>query len=110
MYTAKFVFIDEKGKHVGSSSEIYNTVEGYQTGVATVISNMANIASHRGRVRHLPDADLFAVTLKCHDPEEELFFLSISRNRVTLSSYNDETIRKRVERWSEAVPALAQME
>jgi hypothetical protein len=68
---------------------------------------MVDIPSHRGMVRHLPDADLFAVTLKYHDPEGELFFLSIARNRVTLSSSSDDTIRKRVGRWSEAVPALA---
>jgi hypothetical protein len=105
MYTAKFVYETAGGKRSGSSSEIYNSVEGYQTGIAAVISNMANIASHRGKVKHLPDADLFSVTLKCHDPDGELFFLSLARNRVTLSSYNDDRIRKRVERWMDTVPA-----
>jgi hypothetical protein len=107
MYTAKFVYMDEKGKRVGSSSEIYNSVEGCQTGIAAVISNMANIASHRGKVRHRPETDLFSVTLKCHDPGGELYFLSLARNRVTLSSYSDDKIRKRVEKWSDGVPELA---
>jgi hypothetical protein len=106
MYTAKFVYETAGGKRVGSSSEIYNSVEGYQTGIAAVISNMANIAAHGGKVRHLPGADLFSVTLKCHDPNDELYFLSIARNRVTLSSYSDERIRKRVETWADGVPAL----
>jgi hypothetical protein len=106
MYTAKFVYMDEKGKRIGGSSEIYNSVEGYQTGIAAMISNMANIASHRGKVKHLPGADLFSVTLKCHDPDGELFFLSLARNRVTLSSYSDDRIRKQVERWTDTVPAL----
>ena len=95
------------GKRIGSISEIYNSVEGYQTGIAAVISNMANIASHRGKVKHLPEADLFSVTLKCHDKEGELFFLSLARNRSTLSSYSDDAIRKRIERWTDSVPALA---
>ena len=107
MYTAKFIYLDEKGKRTGSGSEVYNSVEGYENGIAAVISNMANIASHRGKVRHVPAADLFSVTLKCHDPYGELYFLSIARNRVTLSSYSDEGIRKRVERWADSVPALA---
>jgi hypothetical protein len=106
MYTAKFVYHDAKGKRVGSGSEVYNSVEGYQYGIAAVISNMANIASHGGKIKHLPDADLFAVTLKCHDPNDELYFLSFSRDRVTLSSYSDEGIRKRVEKWADGVPAL----
>jgi hypothetical protein len=104
MYTAKFVYETSAGKRIGSSSEIYNSVEGYQTGIAAVISNMANIASHRGKVKHLPDADLFSVTLKCHDPDGELYFLSLARNRVTLSSYNDDRIRKRVEKWTDSLP------
>jgi len=107
MYTAKFIYLDEKGKRTGSGSEVYNSVEGYENGIAAVISNMANIASHRGKVRHIPAADLFSVTLKCHDPEGELYFLSIARNRVTLSSYSDEGIRTRVERWADSVLALA---
>ena len=107
MYTAKFVYRDDKGKRLGSGSEVYNAVEGYETGISAVISNMANIASHRGKVKHIPDADLFSVTLKCHDPGGEMYFLSIARNRVTVSSYTDDEIRRRVERWADGVPALA---
>jgi len=68
---------------------------------------MANIASHRGKVKHIPAADLFSVTMKCHDLDGELYFLSIARDRITLSSYTDDAIRKRVEKWSDSVPALA---
>jgi hypothetical protein len=107
MYTAKFIYLDAKGKRIGRTSEVYDSVEGYETGIAAVISNMANIASHRGKVRRIPKADLFSVTLKCHDPDGELYFLSLARNRVTLSSYSDDTIRKRVEIWTDAVPELA---
>ena len=106
MYTAKFVYLNAKGKRIGTGLDMYDSIEGYQTGIAAVISNMANIASHRGKVRHLPDADLFSLTLKCHDPDGELYFLSIARNRVTLSSYSDDNIRKRLEKWTDSVPAL----
>jgi hypothetical protein len=107
MYTAKFEYRNEKRKRIGTSIEMYDSVEGYETGIAAVISNMANIASHRGKVKHLPEADLFSVMLKCHDPNGELYFLSIARNRITLSSYHDERIRERVEEWAKSVPELA---
>jgi len=107
MYTAKFVYLNAKGKRIGTGLDMYDSIEGYQTGIAAVISNMANIASHRGKVRHLPDADLFSVILKCHDSKGELYFLSLARNRVTLSSYRDDSIRKRAERWTDGVPELA---
>ena len=84
-----------------------DSVEGYQTGIAAVISNVANSMSHRGTVRHMPDADLFSVMLKCHDPDGEFYYLSLARNRITVSSYSDDGIRKRVEAWADKVPALA---
>lgn len=86
---------------------MYDTVEGYQYSMAAVISNMANSAAHRGKVRHKPGADLFSVILKCHDPNGELYFLSIARNRVTVSSFSDDWIRKRVGRWADGVPETA---
>jgi hypothetical protein len=107
MYTAKFVYEDAKGKRIGTGLEMYNSVEGYRYGIAAVISNMANIAAHRGKARHTPDADHFSVILKCNDPEEERYFLSLGRNRVTVSSYSNEAIRKRVERWADSIPAMA---
>ncbi|MFA4824833.1 MAG: hypothetical protein WC593_06700 [Methanoregula sp.] len=106
MYTAKFVYEDAMQKRIGAGHETYDSVEGYQLGIAAVISNMANIAAHRGKARHLPDADHFSVILKCHDPNGELYFLSIARDRVTVSSYSDDAIRKRVEDWADSVPAL----
>ena len=107
MYTAKFVYEDATGRRIGTGQEMYDSPEGYQYGIAAVICNMANIAAHRGKVRHIPDADLFSVILKCHDSNGEQYFLSLARDRVTVSSYTDDEIRRRVERWSDAVPALA---
>jgi hypothetical protein len=107
MYTAKFEYRNERGKRIGTTIEMYDSVDGYETGIAAVISNMANRASHRGTVKHLPAADLFSVMLKCHDPNGELYYLSIARDRITLSSYRDAKIRERVEAWTNGVPELA---
>ncbi|WAC05254.1 MAG: hypothetical protein OS112_01105 [Methanoregula sp.] len=106
MYTAKFVYMNTKGKRIGNGLDMYNSIDGYQNGIAAVISNMANIAAHGGKVHHVPAADLFSVILKCNDPKAGLYFLSIARDRVTLSSYNDEGIRSRVEKWADGVPGL----
>lgn len=106
MYTAKFVYTDTAGTRIGSGSEVYDTIEGYQFGIAAVISNMANIAAHRGKARHIPEKDLFSVLLKCHAPEGEMFFLSLARDRITVSSYSNDAIRGRVEQWADGVPEL----
>ncbi|MFA4860530.1 hypothetical protein [Methanoregula sp.] len=106
MYTAKFVYLNPDKKQIGSGLDRYDSAEGYQNGIAAVISNMANIAAHQGKARHTPDADLYSFLLKCHDPNGEIYFLSIARNRVTLSSYTDDAILTRVEEWADRVPEL----
>lgn len=106
-YTAKFVYEDPAKKQIGSSSEVYNSVEGYENGIHAVMANMANITAHRGRARHVPAADHFSVILKCHDKGGELFYLSIARDRITVSSYTDDAIRKNLARWTDRVEARA---
>ena len=106
-YTAKFVYLDAKGKQVGTSSEVYDSVEGYEMGRAAMITSMANIAAHRGKVTPLPDADLFSATVRCHDASGELYYVNLARDRITVSSYTDDTIRKKVEEWADSVPELA---
>jgi len=106
-YTAKFVFEDESAKRVGSSSESYDTRTGFAAGIAAVIANTANNTAHGGTPYHDPEGDTFSATLKCHDPTGEMYFLNISRRQVSLSSYEDDSIRARIETWADSVPALA---
>jgi hypothetical protein len=106
-YTAKFMYEDPNGKQIGTGQDMYDSVEGYQYGIAAVLSNMANVAAHRGKARHIPDNDLFSVILKCHDPDGELYFLSIARDKVTVSSYTNDEILRLVARWTDGIPALA---
>jgi hypothetical protein len=107
MYTAKFVYEDVDAKRLGTGSENYNSIAGFNAGVAAVLANTANITAHGGTVSRNPAGDTFAVTMKCHDPNGELFYVSLSRDRVTVSSYQDDGIRVRIEAWADGVTALA---
>jgi hypothetical protein len=107
MYTAKFVYLDKDRVQVGSGSEIYHTLDGYEDGIAAVVSNTANALAHGGKAKHTPDADLFSVTLQCHDPDGTFWFLSIARDRVTISAYTNDEVKNRVGAWAKTVPALA---
>lgn len=107
MYTAKFVYEDGDAKRTGTTSENYNSIAGFNGGIAAVLANTANITAHGGNVVRNPAGDTFAVTLKCHDPNGELYYVSLSRDRATVSSYEDDAIRIRVEVWADGVTALA---
>jgi hypothetical protein len=105
-YTARFVYQDTEAKKVGSGSESYNSITGLNAGIAAVLANTANVTAHGGTALHDTEGDGYSATLRCHDPNGELYFVTFSRERVTLSSYSDDAIRTVIETWADGVPAL----
>ena len=106
-YTAKFVYQDADAKKVGTTAEGYATIAGYTAGIAAVLANAANTAAHVGSPVRNQAADSFSATLKCHDPSGEMYIVNFSRQQITLSSYEDDAIRTRLETWADGVAALA---
>jgi hypothetical protein len=106
-YSAKFMYQDGDAKTVGTTSDTYNTMAGYNAGIAAVLANTANITAHGGTVIHDADRDTFSASLKCHDPNGEWYFVNMSRNQVSLTSYSDDSIRSLIETWADGVTALA---
>ncbi len=105
-YTAKFVYADGTGRQIGSSSDVYDSVEGYREGIHAVMANMANTAAHRGKPRHVPGADRFSAIFQCHDPGGELYIIGLARDRVTVASFTGNAIQQRAEAWVDADPLL----
>ena len=106
-YTAKIVYQDTLAKRIGSCSESYNTIAGFNAGITAVLANTANNTAHAGSPVHDIAGDTYSATLKCHDPNGELYFVTFSRQQVSISSYEDDAIRTVIETWSDGVPALA---
>jgi len=106
-YTAKFLYQDNEAKVIGTGSESYATVAGYNAGIAAVLANTANGTAHGGVPAHDSESDRFSATLKCHVANGEIFLLTFSRQQVALSSYEDDSIQTVVETWADGVPALA---
>ncbi|MEI7857128.1 MAG: hypothetical protein WCH85_06450 [Methanomicrobiales archaeon] len=106
-YTAKFMYQDEDANRIGSGSESYNTIAGFTAGIAAVVANTANNTAHGATAVHDLEKDTFSVTLRCHDPNAEMYFVTISRQQVTISSYEDDAIRTVIETWADGVTALA---
>ena len=105
-YTAKIVYQDEDAKIVGRGADTYNSIAGFNAGIAAILANTANTTAHGGTPAHNADGDSYSATLRCHDPNGELFYVNFSRQQVTISSYEDDGIRTRIETWSDSVPAL----
>jgi hypothetical protein len=105
-YTARLAYRDNAAKTVGVASETYSTVSGFNDGVVALLANTANTAAHKGNPVRTPDADSYSATLRCHDPNGEIYYVNLSRRQVTLSSYENESIRTRVEDWADSVIVL----
>ena len=51
--------------------------------------------------------DTYAVTLKCHDPNGEMFYVNYLPRPGHRLFIQDDAIRIRIEAWADGVPALA---
>jgi hypothetical protein len=106
-YTAKIVYQDALAKTVGTDSCRFGSIAGFNAGAAALLASAPLAAAHGGTpVRDL-GGETYSATLNCRDPNGELYMVTISRNRVNLTSYSDDAICTKVETWADTVPALA---
>ncbi len=106
-YTARLVYEDTNAINVGSTVDKYNTIAGFNAGVAVIMASAPLATAHTGTAIHDPDKDTFAATLRCHDANGEIYYVNFARDRLSVTSYSDDAILAKVETWADGVAALA---
>lgn len=106
-YIVKIVYQDGDAKTVGNDSAKFNTVAGFTAGAAALLANTALATAHGGTPVRDTNNETYSATLKCHDSNGEIFFLTLGRETVSLTSYSDDAIRTRIETWADTVAELA---
>lgn len=106
-YMAKIVYQDADAKIVGTDSGKFNSIAGFNAGATALLASTALTTAHGGTPFRDTENETYSATIRCRDPNGELYMLTISRDSVGLSSYSDESIRTKVETWADTVPALA---
>jgi len=106
-YVVKINFQDNEAKVVGSNSEKFNTVAGFNAGASALLADTALATAHGGIPARDSATETYSATLKCHDPNGEIYQITLSRDKVNLTSYEDDAIRTKVETWADTVPELA---
>jgi hypothetical protein len=106
-YTARIVYQDSDALTVGTGTHRFNSLAGFTSGATALLGAAAITSAHGGTAAHDTDSDTYSVTLKCHDANGEVYNVVFSRDQVTLSSYEDEAIRTKIETWADSVPELA---
>ena len=106
-YTVRVIYQDNEAKVVGNNRGQFNTVAGFNAGATALLADTALSAAHGGVPARDFDTETYAVTVKCHDPSGEIYSLSLTRDRLSLTSYENDEIRTKVETWADTVPELA---
>ena len=106
-YVTKIVYQDADAKTAGNNTGKFNSIAGFNAGAAALLASAPLTAAYTGTPVRDPDNETFSATLKCHDPNGEIYMVSLSRKQVVLTSYSDDGIRTKVETWADSVAALA---
>jgi hypothetical protein len=92
---------------VGTNSGKFNSIAGFNAGATALLASAPLTASYGGTPVRDSGSETYSATLKCCDPNGELYNVTFSRDRVNLTSYSDDAIRTKVETWADSVAALA---
>ena len=106
-YVAKIIYQNSNAKTVGNDSGRFSTIAGFNAGATALLGSAALTAAHLGSPVRDTDNETFSATVKCHDPNGELYNVTFGRDSVSLTSYSDDGIRTKVETWADTVAALA---
>lgn len=106
-YVAKIIYENVDGKTVGSVSAKTSTLAGFNAANTQILGDSALQTAMGGTAIRDTEHESYSVAIKCHDPNGEVYYVTISRNSVRVSSYTDEGIRTKVETWADGVPDLA---
>jgi hypothetical protein len=106
-YVTRVIYQDSDAKTVGTNSGKFNSIAGFNAGAAALLASAPLTAAYTGTPVRDPDHETYAVTLKCRDPNGEIYMIAFARDRVSLTSYSDDAIRTKVETWADSVAALA---
>lgn len=105
-YTARVIYQDNDAKVIGlitiraPSIVAFTAVANHILADTTITTSMGGIPARDS------DSEKYTTTLKCHDPNGEIYFVDFTRGQVRLSSYSDDAIQSKVETWADTVPAL----
>jgi hypothetical protein len=106
-YVAKIVYQDTLAKSVGTDSCRFGSRAGFNAGAAALLACAPLAAAHGGTPVRDAASETYSATLKCSDPNGELYLITLTRDRINLTSYSDDSIRTKVETWADSVAALA---
>lgn len=105
-YTARILYQNGDGKVVALVTIRAPTIAAFTASANHVVGDAVLATALGGTPQRDFDGEKFSATLRCHDPNGEIYFVNFSREQVTLTSFSDDGIQSKVETWADTVAAL----
>lgn len=106
-YSGTIVFENTEGKQVGKVSVRAPTAASFDTVVSKILADSSLGSAMGATGSHDSSDDVFSVTLKCHAPNGELYNVTFRRDKVSISSFESDSILTTIESWADTVSDLA---
>jgi len=106
-YSARIAYENDEARTVGTITARAPSVPAFGTVKSTIVNDAALAAAMGGDPVNLGDRESYSVTVRCHDPSGEVYYLTFSREQLRLSSYEDDSVLSLVEQWADTVSQLA---
>ena len=106
-YTAYVIYEDAEAKSVGLVTARGKTVAGFTAAITEILGNADLADAMGGDAVRDSESESYSCSLRCHDANGEVYYVTFSRDQVRITSYSDDAIRTRIETWADTIPALA---
>ncbi len=106
-YSGKVVYENNDGKTVGTVTIKAPSSSGFDIYIKNILADTGLETAMGGTASHDISEDGFSVTLKCHAANGELYNVRFSRDAVTVTSYESDSILTTIETWADTVTEIS---
>ena len=106
LYTARIVFEDHEGAFLAIHEITVYNYDAFRPSINAVIADQQLALATNGTPEWMTDHDSYDTTLRCHDPNGEIYYLVFTRDDVELGGYSDNAIKTKFETWADTVPVV----
>jgi hypothetical protein len=105
-YTGRVQYQDNMGKVIGEVTVRSPTQSGFTNAIAEVVGNTTIRGLMGGEPIHNPEKDSYSNMLRCCDASGDLYNVTFTRDRVSITSYVEDSLLSTIETWADGISAL----
>ena len=105
-YTAKIQYQNSTGKVIGTITVQAPTQAGLVSAVGIVQGDADLETAIGGVVAQDPTTDKYSCTLRCNAASGDLYYVTFSRDKIRVTSYEQDSVLDDIETWADSISAL----